>query len=544
VLAVNNAPAGTDNTITTLEDTGHTFAASDFGFTDPNDSPANNLLAVEITTLPTAGTLKDNGVAVTAGQFVSVTDINAGDLVFTPAPNVNGNGYAHFTFQVEDDGGTANGGVNLDPTPNTITFNVTPVNDAPVASGTAALALPNTVAALFTSHFDDSADNQPALPGGSTANTLAGIAITGDTANATTQGSWEYSTDGGTSWIDIVAGSVSATSALVLSSTAELRFAAAAGFSGAPGGLTAHVIDNSTGNVSTTGATGAALQGSSSSFTGIDIASHDGGSTPISTGTASLTVVVPSVVSIDRAGSTPSNAGSDSFTVTFSAGVTGVDSSDFTVVTGNTVADTGISVTADSASVYTVTVNGVTGDGTLGLNLNASGTGIADASSGTAISGGLIGQVYTVDHTAPTVSSIVPTGANPNNGGTEQFTVSFSESVTGVDTSDFTVATSGTSDTGISSISGSGSTYILTVVGVGGNGTLGVDLKNSGTGIDDLVGNPISGGFTGSPYTIDTVAPTVSSITALGSSPNNAGSDQFLVVFSKSVSGVVRATLR
>ncbi len=30
-----------------------------------------------------------------------------------------------------DDGGTANGGVDTDPTPNTITFTVTPVNDAP-----------------------------------------------------------------------------------------------------------------------------------------------------------------------------------------------------------------------------------------------------------------------------------------------------------------------------------------------------------------------------------------------------------------------------
>ena len=34
-------------------------------------------------------------------------------------------------FQVQDNGGTANGGVNLDPTPNTLTINVTPVADAP-----------------------------------------------------------------------------------------------------------------------------------------------------------------------------------------------------------------------------------------------------------------------------------------------------------------------------------------------------------------------------------------------------------------------------
>ena len=35
---------------------------------------------------------------------------------------------------MQDDGGTANGGTDLDPTPRTLTVNVTPVIDAPVAS--------------------------------------------------------------------------------------------------------------------------------------------------------------------------------------------------------------------------------------------------------------------------------------------------------------------------------------------------------------------------------------------------------------------------
>jgi len=80
-------------------------------------------LAVKITTLPTVGTLKDNGVAVTAGQLVSIADINAGLLVFSAKNGDSGiSNYAPFTFQVEDDGGTANGGVNLDQSPNTISF--------------------------------------------------------------------------------------------------------------------------------------------------------------------------------------------------------------------------------------------------------------------------------------------------------------------------------------------------------------------------------------------------------------------------------------
>ena len=54
VTAVNDAPSGADNTVTTInEDAAYTFAAADFGFSDPNDSPANALAAVKITTLPT-----------------------------------------------------------------------------------------------------------------------------------------------------------------------------------------------------------------------------------------------------------------------------------------------------------------------------------------------------------------------------------------------------------------------------------------------------------------------------------------------------------
>src|SRR5207253_1864313 len=116
------------------ENVPYTFASADFGFTDPNDNPANALLAVKITTLPGAGTLTDNGVAVTAGQFVTATDISSGLLVFTPATNANGAAYASFTFQVQDDGGTANGGVDLDQSPKTLTINVTSVNNAPAGT--------------------------------------------------------------------------------------------------------------------------------------------------------------------------------------------------------------------------------------------------------------------------------------------------------------------------------------------------------------------------------------------------------------------------
>ena len=75
-----------------------------------------------------------SGVAVTAGQSVSVANINSGNLKFAPAANANGAGYASFTFQVQDNGGTANGGVDLDASANTMTVDVTAVNDAPAGT--------------------------------------------------------------------------------------------------------------------------------------------------------------------------------------------------------------------------------------------------------------------------------------------------------------------------------------------------------------------------------------------------------------------------
>jgi hypothetical protein len=134
VTAVNDPPAGSDNTVVTLEDTPYTFTAADFGFSDPQDSLANNLLAVRITTLPSAGPLTNGGVAVTAGQSITVSDISSGNLLFAPAADANGAAYASFTFQVQDDGGTANGGVDLDPTASTLTIEMTAVNDAPLAA--------------------------------------------------------------------------------------------------------------------------------------------------------------------------------------------------------------------------------------------------------------------------------------------------------------------------------------------------------------------------------------------------------------------------
>ena len=75
------------------------------------------------------------GGGANAGTLYTSVGSAALPLVFTPAANASGNPYASFTFQVQDDGGTSDGGADLDPTPRTMTVNVTPLNTAPVFVG-------------------------------------------------------------------------------------------------------------------------------------------------------------------------------------------------------------------------------------------------------------------------------------------------------------------------------------------------------------------------------------------------------------------------
>nr|WP_315248999.1 Ig-like domain-containing protein [uncultured Duganella sp.] len=132
-----------------------------------------------------------------------------------------------------------------------------------------------------------------------------------------------------------------------------------------------------------------------------------------------------------------------------------------------------------------------------------------------------LAQSFTVQN-APSVTSIVRAGGASASVGASatsaSYTVTFSESVTGVDTSDFVLTASGNASGNIASISGSGSTYTVTVDSLGGDGTLRLDLKGSGTGIQGSGNTPIAGGYTsGATYTLDHTAPAAPSVPALRS---------------------------
>ncbi|RYD67009.1 MAG: VCBS repeat-containing protein, partial [Sphingomonadales bacterium] len=138
---MNTPPTGADSVCTIAEDEAYALTLDDVGFVD---SDGDDLAAVTIVTLPTRGTLiydndGDSGTPpslVQPGDTIVVADIIAGRLVFTPYPDDNGTGNDSLTFLVQDNGGIDDGGSDIAETPNTLTFDVAPVNDAPSGTDT------------------------------------------------------------------------------------------------------------------------------------------------------------------------------------------------------------------------------------------------------------------------------------------------------------------------------------------------------------------------------------------------------------------------
>jgi hypothetical protein len=68
VYTANVPPTASDRTLTINEDTARILAVADFSFSDVN--PGDTLQSITLTSVPTAGSLQLNNVAITAGQVV------------------------------------------------------------------------------------------------------------------------------------------------------------------------------------------------------------------------------------------------------------------------------------------------------------------------------------------------------------------------------------------------------------------------------------------------------------------------------------------
>jgi hypothetical protein len=221
------------------------------------------------------GTAVSNGAALLLAPDAKIR--------FVPAANFNGPAPALTVRLVENSSGaltsgtTADASVNGDPTrysAGTLAtqLTVTPVNDAPVVVNGNTVALPAvaedianpagaTVDSLFSGHFSDAADQ---VAGGSAANTLGGIAVTGNAATAA-QGKWQYGFLG--SWTDIPT-TVTPAAAMGLNSIVFLRFLPAPNFNGAAPELAVRLIDSSAGTVMTGFTTNASANGGTTAVSG------------------------------------------------------------------------------------------------------------------------------------------------------------------------------------------------------------------------------------------------------------------------------------
>ena len=154
------------------------------------------------------------------------------------------------------------------------------------------------------------------------------------------------------------------------------------------------------------------------------------------------------------------------------------------------------------------------------------------------------------DTTAPTLASIERYSPAAENTGSQTlvYKVTFSENVTGVDTSDFTLSSGSTGGAGggtspVTGISGSGDVYYVTVSALQ-EGTYNLDLVSSGHGITDAAVNPLTNTTpttgTDHTYTVDTTAPTLASIERYGPAAENTDSQTLVykVTFSENVTGV------
>ena len=151
-VGANTPPTGQDAVRTIVEDGSYTVLASDLGFADAD---GHQLAAVRIDALPGNGQLLLGGVPVTAGQVINRADIVAGKLSFVPDLNENGDNYANFTFSVQDSLGA------FDTAPNTLTINVTPVEEPPLAKDDSFTVAEDTPLPLNLLANDSDPDGQP-----------------------------------------------------------------------------------------------------------------------------------------------------------------------------------------------------------------------------------------------------------------------------------------------------------------------------------------------------------------------------------------------
>ena len=161
-----------------------------------------------------------------------------------------------------------------------------------------------------------------------------------------------------------------------------------------------------------------------------------------------------------------------------------------------------VSLTGSGIS-YIVTISGIAGDGTLGITL-AAGTA-SDATGHLALTA--TSATFEVDNTAPAVTIGAPSSTLTGSASVT-YTVTYTDanfSASKLSAGDISLNATGMA-TGTIGVTGSGTSYIVTISGIAGDGTLGITLA-AGTA-SDSAGNT-SAAATSATFEVDNTIPTV-----------------------------------
>jgi hypothetical protein len=236
---------------------------------------------------------------------------------------------------------------------------------------------------------------------------------------------------------------------------------------------------------------------------------------------AVVDVVAPKVTAINRLTPTSekNNATTVTYRVTFSENVSGVDVADFALNTTGNVAGTIASVSPVTNASFDVTVNNISSDGTLRLDVKNGGTGIIDGANNALAEGFTNGEIYTFDHTNPTltIATISSSNAKPifaKEADTVTLNFEASESITNLEA---TIAGHAVTPTNLGSNKYS-ATYQLTNTDTEGTIPFTIQFK-------DEVGNvgiPVSTTTDSKTVTFDHTVPTLPSVLLSSNNINSA----------------------
>ncbi|MGQ0618250.1 MAG: beta strand repeat-containing protein [Acidimicrobiia bacterium] len=246
--------------------------------------------------------------------------------------------------------------------------------------------------------------------------------------------------------------------------------------------------------------------------------------------------VAPSVTVNQAAGQAdPTSSSPINFAVVFSEPVTGFVNAD--VVLSGTAGATTVVVTGSGAT-YNVAVSGMTVLGTVTVTVPAGAA--VDAASNASLAATFTDNTVTFnpDSTPPSVTLERAAGqADPTNASPVNFTVVFSEPVTGFVSGDVTVG--GTAGATTAVVTGSGATYNVAVSGMTGPGTVVASLA-AGVAADGAGNASLASTSLDNSVVFDNVRPDVSVAVAAGQAdPTSASPVNFTVTFSEPVTDFV-----